>query len=360
MKPSRENLRQDRDRSTMNTASDNLDKHAADVRFDQCLPATPGVSDARTILETGSAQPLTVLLRSPHAQFFRHEAGAVGFFRHGRGILSVGGALAAPHQREQVLQAFVQWAEAQGHRPYFMHALETDLPILARMGFRMDQLGASYSLFYDSTKLEGSIYRQVRRKLNAAQRAGVTVEHIADRARFEVVKPQLADINRQWLKAKRHGHLRYLVSHFDHIRLDEDERLYVAWHGGEAIAYVLFSRTFGCDAGWFHNLSRRRTQCVDGTMQMIVAELMRETAPSNLHLGFTPMVELKPSELPGSPPLARIVAALARRGGVVYPARAQRQYKISWAPQTITPEYFAYKGNSLMASLWLLRATNSI
>lgn len=344
----------------MTIASDDLGEHPQEVRSDQQFPAPSGKSDVRALLDSGSAQPLTVLLNSPHAQFFRDKAGAVGFFRHGRGILSVGGALAAPDRRAEVLQAFVRWAEAQGHRPYFMHAPETDLPILAEMGFRLDQLGASYSLQYDSAGLDGSAYRQVRRKLNAARRAGVTVEYIADRARFDLVKPQLADINRQWLKAKRHGHLRYLVSHFDNIRIDEGERLYVARHDGEAIAYVLFSRTFGHDAGWFHNLSRRRTGCVDGTMQMIVTELMRDTVSGNLHFGFTPMVELRPNALPGSAPLARIVAALARRGGVVYPARAQRQYKISWAPQTITPEYFAYKGNSLMASLWLLRATNSI
>jgi hypothetical protein len=43
--------------------------------------------------------PLTVLLRSPHVNFFRHDASVVGFFRHGRGLLAVGGALRPPEHR---------------------------------------------------------------------------------------------------------------------------------------------------------------------------------------------------------------------------------------------------------------------
>lgn len=344
----------------MSASSIELSENSIADRSAVVTEAELAMIDAHTLITTHSSHPLTLLLRSRHTQFFRHGAGGIGFFRHARGLLAVGGALAAADQRAQLLRAFVDWCQDQGCRPYFMHIPEPDLPILAELGFRLDQLGASYSRRYESDRLDGNAFRQVRRKLNAARRSGVTVERIDNAARLNGLRPKLNEINAQWLKAKRHGHLRYLVGHFDEIRLDDDERLYVAWHDGHLIAYILFSRSFGPDEGWFHNLSRRRTGCVDGAMQMIVSTLMQDTGSGNLHFGFTPMVELQPNSYPGSPPLAWTIAALARRGGVVYPARAQRQYKISWAPETVTREYFAYRGNSLLASLWLLRATNSI
>ena len=316
--------------------------------------------DRRAFLAAGSAHPLTLLLRNRAAEFFRDGDDGVGFFRHGRGALVVGGALAHPDRRSQTLRRFVAWCDDQRLRPVFMHIPSQDAPTLAELGFRIDQLGASYSRHFDSDQLDGSSFRQVRRKLNAARRAGVTVERIDDAARFAAVRPTLVEINADWLKRKGQRHLRHLVGAFDEIRLDEDERLYVAWNEGRLIAYVLFSRTLGPDAGWFHNLSRRRTGCVDGTMQMIVVTLMREVGAGLLHFGFTPMVELRPALYPHSRGLAWVVGALAARGGVVYPARSQRQYKVSWAPDLIEPEYFAYRGNPLIAALWLLRATNSI
>jgi lysylphosphatidylglycerol synthetase-like protein (DUF2156 family) len=304
--------------------------------------------------------PLAVLPALNGGELFVHGGlGGVGFFRWRRGVLAVGGALTAERDHRAVLSAFLEWCSQHQLKPRFVHLPAASAEALAALGFKIDQLGASYSLAFDGGDLPGRSYQQVRRKLNAAWRAGVTVERV-DAPRYAELLPQLREINRQWLRQKGAKHIRLLVCEFDRIAADADTRIYVASHHDRVIAYLVFNRTLGADAGWFHNLSRRATGCVDGTMQLIVSTFMREVGHGTLHFGFTPLVELVEPAYPHDAVATWIARQLARRGGVVYPARSQRQYKVSWCPTGIAPEYFAYRGSTLGAMIWFLRATNSV
>ena len=288
------------------------------------------------------------------------NTGAMGFFRWGKGVIAVGGALTASTDHMPTVAAFLAWCEQQKLTARFVHFPPATAQALAQLGFKLDQLGASYSLSFKGGTLPGKGYQQVRRKLNKAVREGVTVERISNYDQYLSLRPTLQEINTQWLRQKGTKHISLLVSDFERIQPNDDTWIYTAWHRGEVIAYLVFSRTRGEGAGWFHNLSRRKVGCVDGTMQLIVSTFMTDAGEGLLHFGFTPLVDLKAPEYPHSGVARWIANHLSRLGGVVYPARSQRQYKISWCPDQICPEYFSYRGNTLISMLWLLRATNSI
>lgn len=305
--------------------------------------------------------PLSVLLPINGGELFvRAGVGGVGFIRWRKGLLAVGGALTHDHDHLPTLAAFLDWCERERLPPRFVHFSSATAVALATLGFKIDQLGASYSLAFQDGSLSGKKYQQVRRKLNKAQRLGVTVERIQDEERYRALAPTFRDINRQWLRQKGTKHINLLVCEFDRIKPNADTLIYAAWHEGELIAYLIFSRTLGDDAGWFHNLSRRKTGRVDGTMQLIVSTLMRDVGSGIIHFGFTPLVDLTDPIYPHSAVASSIARQLAKLGGVVYPARSQRQYKVSWCPSQVSPEYLAYRGNTLGAMFWFLRATNSL
>ncbi|MDJ0641452.1 MAG: DUF2156 domain-containing protein [Erythrobacter sp.] len=305
--------------------------------------------------------PLAILLSINGGELFVcRYVGGVGFFRWGKGVLVVGGALTSNQDHVPTLTAFLDWCDEQKLVPRFVHFCSATAAALATLGFKIDQLGASYSLAFEDGNLSGKEYQQVRRKLNKARRLGVTIERIEDARRYSELVPRLRKINRQWLRQKGAKHIDLLVCEFDRIRPAADTLVYTAWHEGNLIAYLVFSRTLGQDAGWFHNLSRRQTGCVDGTMQLIVSTLMKDLGSGVIHFGFTPLVELEEPIYPHSPIATAIARQLSKLGGVVYPARSQRQYKVSWCPSETSREFLAYRGNPLGAVLWFLRATNSL
>jgi hypothetical protein len=78
---------------------------------------------------------------------------------------------------------------------------------------------------------------------------------------------------------------------------------------------------------------------------------MQDLGSSNQYLGFTRMVEIQASNYPKSASLTRIIAAIGRQGGVVYPVKNRQNYKVSCAPDTIVLGYFVYRVNFLLASL---------
>jgi lysylphosphatidylglycerol synthetase-like protein (DUF2156 family) len=322
---------------------------------------TTEVSHIGHWIDKCAEHPLAVLPKLNGGELYvRAGVGAVGFFRWKDGLLVVGGALSCDDDKLPILAAFLDWCQRQGKAPYFVHFSPETATALATLGFNIDQLGASYSLRFENDDLSGKGYQQVRRKLNKARRSGVVIERVDDEARYAELVPQLRDINRQWLRQKDAKAIRLLVCEFERIKPDPDTLIYTAWHEGKLVAYLVLSRTPGRDWGWFHNLSRRETGCVDGTMQLIVSTFMREVFSGVIHFGFTPLVELTASAYPHSRAATWIASWLAKFGGIVYPARSQRQYKASWNPTQISPEYFAYRGNTLRAVFWFLRATNSL
>ena len=318
--------------------------------------------DKLRFLRLYSLHHLSCLLLNPAAIIFQTEPNCgVGYTIHKRVVIVIGGIMAPTELIEKTGGIFLAWCTRKKLTPLFVHLSQNDRNFLIRRGFRINQIGASYSLSFNKFTATGKKYRQVRRKLNNALRSGVTAAEITTQSEFHNIRDQLVAINKNWLKGKKAKKIRILVSEFDNLSFPSDEhKLFIARHGGKITSYIVFSRTYGKEAGWFHNLSRRNTGCVDGTMQLMVTKFLETLENETLHFGFTPLVEMNSNTINGSHSFSKIARFLSNRGGVVYPARAQRQYKVSWNPNQVKLEYFSYKGLVLPRVLNLLVLTNSL
>lgn len=271
--------------------------------------------------------------------------------------------MAKPQDKQVLFIKYLDWCKQNNYKPLFLHFPDSDIELFNEFGFKVNQIGACYGIDMNQYSMAGKKFQQLRYKINKAKSKNIIVEEIHSQKEFHETKPKLIEINDSWLKKKKAKPIHIMVTDFDSIRLDvSSNRLFVARFDGEIISYILYSKTFGDDSGWFHNLSRHKKGAPDGSMQLITKTFMEDMAGKTayLHFGFTPLVEMGQEKAIGSNGFKRIAEYLSAKGGVVYPARSQRQYKMSWRPTYISPEYFAYNCGALSALLSLLFATNSI
>src|SRR5262249_50825850 len=109
--------------------------------------------------------------------------------------------------------------------------------------------------------------------------------------------------------------------------------------------------------------TRRRPDSPTGAMELLNAsaiERLRANGAEYLHFGFTPFLVEGPEGPGSSRILAFFLRVLRRYGRIVYPARAQAQYKLKWGPDVRETELVACRPLSLRAVWDLLVLTRSV
>jgi len=322
----------------------------------------PSVFDT---LAAHSDNPSAFLALNQGNEYFRDGRfeGTCVYRRAGRHLLQFAGPFAAPEQRAGLLEAFVAWAGPR--RVVAVQLQRADALLYAQRGFTVNQLGASYAVDLSRFTLSGSRFMRLRNKISRARRAGLEVVEAGPGGAG--VAAELDVVDRDWLRDKgRHTkELRFLVGERTG-QAQRHRRLFVARVGGSAAGYISYSPVFGSRPGWLHDLSRRRPDAPPGVMEAVNAAAMEAMAADGarwLHFGFTPFTGLaEEHELPGAGrALGRCVRLLAERGGRIYPAASQVDYKLKWAPHAVLPEYIAFQGRATPAAVWrLLRATGAL
>ncbi|HZN20313.1 MAG TPA: DUF2156 domain-containing protein [Micromonosporaceae bacterium] len=290
-------------------------------------------------------------------------AGFVAYRQHGRYLVQFAGAFAPPADYPALLRGFLEYAARQGRRVVAIQLQRADAEIYAAHGFTVNQVGASYAVRLADFSLRGGRFMRLRNKISRARRSGLTVDEVA----VEEYEPRLAELDRQWLRAKgRHVRpLRFLVGERTGP-LQRHRRLFVGRCGEQVLAYISYSPAGGCRPGWLHDLSRRRQDAAPGVMETInltALERFQAEGAQWLHFGFTPFTGLDPAhEVAGASRfIARLVRLLAAHGDAIYPARTQLAYKEKWGPHVVLPEYLAFHGRPGLGAVWsLLRTANII
>ena len=322
------------------------------------------IESIRSVLKMYSRHHLSGLLLSPDAALYsKKDVGYVGYSIRKNVLIVIGGFMCDPDKKKFLASEFLKWCKQFDYKVFFVHMPKNDIAIINEFGFKTNQIGATYSLELDKFSFKGRKFSQLRNKLNRIKKQGVVVKRIRTQHEFAAIRNDLDKINQEWLADKKAKPLRILVTDFDRISvLDGDVAFYAAFHESRLVSYVIYTKTYGEHAGWFHNLSRRSVSCIDGTMQLINEKFIEDHVSDTnfLHFGFTPLVEVGNEAGNYSKIVSTIVKFLSDKGGIVYPARAQRQYKMSWRPTVIDAEYVGFKGNTLISFLYFLRAINSI
>lgn len=306
------------------------------------------------VLDHFGDDPSAILALDDDTSLFRTPGidGFLAYRRQGRWLLQIGGAYAAAPDRLPLLRAFLARADHEQRRVLAVQLQARDAQDLWRLGFTVNQLGASYALPVASFTLRGRHFMQLRNKISRARRAGVVVEHTSYDLLSSGDRDRLAELDAEWLAGKHAKPLRFMVGRLGG-RAEPLRRLVLGRVDGRVVGYVSLSRVPGSRPGWLHDLSRRSTEAPPGVMELLVADSIDRLAeadePRNgdqqwWHFGFTPFSGLDPAhELPGaSPVVSSLVRLLAERGQRLYPSASQVDYKRKWGELTVLPDYLAF------------------
>jgi lysylphosphatidylglycerol synthetase-like protein (DUF2156 family) len=326
--------------------------------------------------------PIEVLARhAEHASAFlalnaatRHftvpnRDGLIAFRPCGRWLFQLGSVHAAREDQPRLLEAFRAFARREGKRICAVELRREDAELYRAAGFRVNQLGTSYSLELATFHTKGSRFTQLRNKIHRARREGLAVAELGvDRDRTPAVAERLGALTAEWLESKgRHKKLLdFMVGELGGAN-EAHRRTFVALRGERVEGFVTYVPAWGKRPGFLHDLSRRRPDAAPGVMELVNAtaiERFQEEGVPFLHFGFTPFVGLGEAtdRLPGrSAAVSWLLEKLALHGAALYPARSQAAYKLKWAPTVIEPEYVAFEGRFRLGCLHrLLLLTRSI
>jgi phosphatidylglycerol lysyltransferase len=283
-------------------------------------------------------------------------------------LFQLGGPFAPEGERRRLLDGFRVFAREKRRKICALQVRPGDLGVYAEAGFRLNQLGTSYTLDVDRFSLSLPGHRKLRNKVRRAEREGITVEELGrDVPWTPAVRDELEAVTRSWLAAKGAGKrlLSFLVG--DLAFHDPRRRVFVARKNRAMVAFVTYVPAYGTRPGLMHDLSRRLPDAPPGALERInvcALERFREEGIGWLSFGLTPFSGIDDGAH-GHPSRSRVVSflvsLLSRHGEVIYPAARQVAYKLKWLPDVIEPEYLAFEGRfRLSCAIELLGLTRAL
>jgi len=324
--------------------------------------------EVEPVLARHADHPSVALVLNRRTEYFTDDDrdGLIAYRERPGYVFQFGGVFAPSGARDRLLRQFVAHAHARGRGVCAVQLRDSDVDLFHRNGFRLNQFGCSYTLSIDRFELNGSRFKTLRRKVHAAERAGLEVVELGrESPRTPEARAELDAITRVWLRGKgRHAKLiEFLVGEVEAVDR-ESTRCFVGRLNERAVGFITYTPSYGRYEGYMCDLTRRLPESPPGTIEAInLAAIRRFTSEGVrfLNFGLTPFVGVQDRLGSHSPVLSRLMVFLARHGSVIYPAQAQVDFKMKWFPDVVEPEFIAYERRFRMGCLWqLMRLTNSI
>ena len=251
--------------------------------------------------------------------------------------------------RTDTLAALVRLARAENRLPALYKADARLAATARRFGLRPLRIASEAVVTPSGFDLTSPALASLRRKLRKAASAGVTITRNHDRH-----CPALARINADWAHHHK-GERGFSMGRFCPVYLSS-QRLYVAWHAGQPVAFASFHTAA---QEWTLDLMRHAATLPDGTMHSLIAAAIadaRSSAVPRLSLAAVPafparLRRLLPAESDGlarfkqtfaprwegrylcAPTLATLALAMAEIGRAIHhPAPLQPRVAPSPAP----------------------------
>ena len=204
--------------------------------------------------------------------------GVVGFRRLGRYVNVNAGLLAAPADRELLLNEFLAFSEQNRWRPTFLNVPRNEVNMFRRNKCQVTKCGEEPLVRLQRTDWQGKDSQWVRRQESFCKRQGVEVLEInpdpTDAVYRQEVAPQLEEISRTHLALTLHGReLQFFVSQFSAQQLS-GKRLFVARIDSRIVAFIVCNPGLNGDL-WAVEVYRRRQDAVRGVIPYIIMHAMR-------------------------------------------------------------------------------------
>ncbi|NET58786.1 MAG: DUF2156 domain-containing protein [Symploca sp. SIO2E6] len=327
-------------------------------------------SSITNTLKNSDCHHLSILAANPGNEIFiaTNKQGKIAYKIQGNYIFIIGGILATKDNKLEVYREFNSFAKANKKRIIAIYLTIDEMEIFKQHNYSINQLGSSYSIDLKQFSFTGKQHATMRNKINKARRKGLIVKEVTNQNEFLSVRDRLDEIDAEWLSGKGGKAIAFMVTDRSIIHFpSESYRLFVANYQEQVIAYVLYTRSYGEYKGWIHDLSRQTKDAPMGTLPLINIEAIEKFTQAEeeyLNFGFTPLVDLS-EEFALEGKQSRLFASISRflqkHGDAIYPSKGQRQYKMSWRPNIIKPEYIAFQGGfKIGALLAFLKITNSL
>ncbi|MDF1665280.1 MAG: DUF2156 domain-containing protein [Planctomycetota bacterium] len=322
-------------------------------------------------LEEYSSHPSAFLALNKKTCHFtdKNSPGFIAYRPSGGYLFQLGSVFAPKERQAELLSRFRQFARSQNKRICALQLRAEDIPLYRDAGFRLNQLGRSYSVELNTFTTAGSKFTRLRNKVNRARKAGVEVVELGiDQSRSDHYDKELQSLTIEWLGSKGRFKklLDFMVGELGGPH-DSMRRVFLALKEDKVLGFISYVPVWGEQPGFMHDLSRRSPDAPPGVMELInvtALDRFKNEGTSFLHFGLTPFMGcgMETDIIEGrSKVVSWLLMKLSIHGKAIYPAQSQAQYKLKWKPGVIVPEYVAYQGRfRLSCLLRLLMLTRSI
>src|SRR5262249_10783340 len=134
-------------------------------------------AEVGAILERHGDHPSAALALNTGTDYFRVPGldGVLPYREAGGYLFQFGGVFAARADVEPLLDAFRQFARTRGLGICGVQVPEHEVDLYAGHGFRLNQMGCSYTLSLGAVSLRGTRFMKLRNKIKRARGSGVLV-----------------------------------------------------------------------------------------------------------------------------------------------------------------------------------------
>ena len=224
----------------------------------------------------GQAYDSYLVVESDRRYFWsRDRTGVVGYAERGKYVHVVGGLLAAPEARADLLAQFLRFLdERRGKSVIFYNLVTDDLPLFGN-GFEITKCGEEPIVDLASATWRGGQYEWLRRQERYCLRQGLECIEVSPRDGYGGLADDLRALAREHAENTTHGReMTYFVSRFDLDRLGR-RRLFVARGNGRLEGFVVCNPCLG-GRMWAIETYRRRADAVRGVTPFIMMHAMRK------------------------------------------------------------------------------------
>lgn len=306
-------------------------------------------------LKNYGAHILSLSSLQPEMEYFDvPRVGYIAFRTHGACDFVLAHPVCADTNLEKLIAAFLHehpWAS-------FVQIDEALARLLREtFGYYSVQVGVECRLNADRWTLQGGDKAHIRRWLNTAKNAQVTVREVER----DTSLSDMQRVSERWLATRTNSvKLKFLVrDFFTEPRCAELSRVFGAYQEGRLVGIVEFDPVYAGKmiTGYYVNLVRTAPEAPNGTSVLIITialERFQREAICNLSLGLAPLAQLKPCHK--EPPLIRLGLALAYRTcNFLYNFRGSYFHKEKYRSHEVPVFYATKRANAFSELIPLFR-----
>jgi len=260
--------------------------------------------------------------------------GYVAFKRCRKHLVALAEPICAPEDVSALLKGFKDFGSHEGRVVAFFGATDRHLPAFEAEGYEIYKAAEDSVVILSEFTLQGNKMENVRGGYNRARNAGLEMmEYHPAKCRDEELEAECSMISREWLREKKKPELEFVLGQLD-WDVPGDRRFFIAKKNERMEGFLTYHPIYR--SGWYLDLSRRRMEAPNGTMDFLIAESMikfQEEGENAVYLGLSLYMGFA-RELENASRLTK----LAMRLGTphfhrLYPVESQRFFKEKYGPR---------------------------